>query len=42
MLKRYPNRRPGATALWAGTSSLYALRDRHGDGALQAMASWFQ
>jgi hypothetical protein len=30
MLQRYPNRRLGATTLWAGTSTLYASRDRHG------------
>jgi hypothetical protein len=43
MLKRYPNRRLGATTLWASTSSLYALRDRHGGEALHAsMAGWFQ
>jgi glyoxylase-like metal-dependent hydrolase (beta-lactamase superfamily II) len=43
MLKRYPNRRLGATTLWAGTSSLYALRDRHGGEPHHAsMAGWFQ
>jgi hypothetical protein len=38
MLKRYPNRRPGATTLWAGTSSLYAQRD--GRGAEASIAGW--
>jgi glyoxylase-like metal-dependent hydrolase (beta-lactamase superfamily II) len=30
MLQGYPNRRLGATTLWAGTSTVYASRDRHG------------
>ena len=38
MLKRYPNRRLGATTLWAGTRSLYAQRD--GRGAEASMAGW--
>jgi hypothetical protein len=41
--RRYPNRRLGATTLWAGTSSLYALRDHHGGEVLNpSMAGWFQ
>jgi len=43
MLKRYPNRRLGATTLWAGTSALCALRDRHGDEVFHAsIAGWFK
>ena len=38
MLKRYPNRRLGATTLWAGTRSLYAQRD--GRDAEASMAGW--
>ncbi len=34
MLQRYPNRRLGATTLWAGTRALYALRDRRADEVL--------
>lgn len=42
MLKRYPNRRLGATTLWAGTSTLYALRDRHdGEVLEESFAGWF-
>ncbi|MCU1298954.1 MAG: metal-dependent hydrolase [Acidobacteriaceae bacterium] len=42
MLPRYPNRRLGATTLWAGTSTLYALRDRHDGEVLQgSFAGWF-
>ena len=42
MLQRYPNRRLGATTLWAGTSTLYALRDRHDGEVLQeSFAGWF-
>ena len=37
MLKRYPNRRLGATTLWAGTP-LYAQRD--GRGAEASIAGW--
>jgi glyoxylase-like metal-dependent hydrolase (beta-lactamase superfamily II) len=38
MLKGYPNRRLGATTLWAGTRSLYAQRD--GRGAEASLAGW--
>jgi hypothetical protein len=38
MLKRYPNRRLGATTLWAGTRSLYGQRD--GAGADASIAGW--
>jgi glyoxylase-like metal-dependent hydrolase (beta-lactamase superfamily II) len=39
MLERYPNRRLGATILWAGTSALY----RHsGDVTQDSLAGWFQ
>jgi len=38
MLKRYPNRRLGATTLWAGTRSLYAQRDSR--GAEASLAGW--
>jgi glyoxylase-like metal-dependent hydrolase (beta-lactamase superfamily II) len=39
MLERYPNRRLGATTLWAGTNALY----RHsGDVAQDSLAGWFQ
>ena len=42
MLQRYPNRRLGATTLWAGTSTLYALRDRHdGEVLEESLAGWF-
>ena len=42
MLQRYPSRRLGATTLWAGTSTLYALRDRHDGEVLQeSFAGWF-
>jgi glyoxylase-like metal-dependent hydrolase (beta-lactamase superfamily II) len=42
MLKRYPNRRLGATTLWAGTSTLYALRDGHNGEILEeSFAGWF-
>jgi len=41
MLQRYPNRRLGATTLWAGTRSLYALRDRRGGKVLhESLAGW--
>ena len=41
MLQRYPNRRLGATTLWAGTRSLYALRDRRGGEVLhESLAGW--
>lgn len=39
MLRRYPNRRPGATTLWAGTRSLYASRDRQGDEVQKSLAA---
>jgi glyoxylase-like metal-dependent hydrolase (beta-lactamase superfamily II) len=43
MLQRYPNRRLGATTLWAGTSALYALRDRHGGEVFHdSIAGWFK
>jgi hypothetical protein len=42
MLQRYPNRRLGATTLWAGTSTLYALRDRRdGEVLEESFAGWF-
>jgi hypothetical protein len=42
MLRRYPNRRLGATTLWAGTSSLYALRDHYGGEVLHpSIVGWF-
>jgi hypothetical protein len=42
MLQRYPNRRLGATTLWAGASTLYALRDRHSGEVLHdSIAGWF-
>jgi glyoxylase-like metal-dependent hydrolase (beta-lactamase superfamily II) len=42
MLQRYPNRRLGATTLWAGTSALYGLHDHHGDKVLHdSIAAWF-
>ncbi len=43
MIKRYPNRRLGATTLWAGASALYASRDRH-DGEVfdDSIAVWFR
>ena len=41
MLQRYPNRRLGATTLWAGTRNLYALRDRRGGEVLhESLAGW--
>ncbi len=40
MLQRYPNRRLGATTLWAGTRALYALRDRHGDARQESLEGW--
>ena len=43
MLQRYPNRRLGATTLWAGTSTLYASRDRHGGEVFHdSIAGWFK
>ena len=43
MLQRYPNRRLGATTLWAGTSTLYALRDRHsGEVFHDSITGWFK
>jgi glyoxylase-like metal-dependent hydrolase (beta-lactamase superfamily II) len=43
MLRRYPNRRLGATTLWAGTSSLYPSRDSHGGEVLpDSVAGWFK
>jgi len=43
MLQRYPNRRLGATTLWAGTSTLYAVRDRHdGEVVEESLAGWFK
>ena len=43
MLQRYPNRRLGATTLWAGTNSLYAPRDPHdGEVLPDSMAGWFK
>jgi hypothetical protein len=43
MLEPYPNRRIGATTLWAGTSALYAPRDPHGVEVLpDSMAGWFK
>jgi len=39
MLNRYPDRRLGATVLWAGTSALYR---RSGDAGQDAVAGWFQ
>ena len=43
MLQRYPNRRLGATTLWAGTSTLYASRDRHGGEVFhESIAGWFK
>lgn len=40
MLQRYPNRRLGATTLWAGTRSLYDSRDRQGDEVQKSLAAW--
>jgi glyoxylase-like metal-dependent hydrolase (beta-lactamase superfamily II) len=40
MLRRYPNRRLGATTLWAGTRSLYASRGRQGDEVQQSLVAW--
>jgi hypothetical protein len=37
MLARYPERRLGATVLWAGTNSLYA---NTGDPLQDALAGW--
>jgi glyoxylase-like metal-dependent hydrolase (beta-lactamase superfamily II) len=43
MLQRYPNRRLGATTLWAGAPILYAQRDRHGGDVLQdVIAGWVE
>jgi pimeloyl-ACP methyl ester carboxylesterase len=38
MLQRYPDRRLGATILWAGTSALYADT---GNPLQDALAGWF-
>ena len=39
----HPSRCLGATTLWAGTSTLYALRDRHGDEIFHdSIAGWFK
>jgi glyoxylase-like metal-dependent hydrolase (beta-lactamase superfamily II) len=41
MIERYPNRRLGATTLWAGTRTLYALRDRQdGEVPHDSIAGW--
>jgi glyoxylase-like metal-dependent hydrolase (beta-lactamase superfamily II) len=39
MLERYPNRRLGATTLWAGTNALYA---HTGNEAQDSLVGWFQ
>jgi glyoxylase-like metal-dependent hydrolase (beta-lactamase superfamily II) len=43
MLQGYPNRRLGATTLWAGARILYAQRDRHGGDVLHdVIAGWLE
>ena len=39
MLERYPNRRLGATILWAGAQALYAIRDGH-DAISAVVGGW--
>ena len=39
MLERYPNRRLGATILWAGAQALYARRDGH-DAISAVVGGW--
>jgi hypothetical protein len=38
MIERYPNRRLGATTLWAGAKARYASSD---DALQDAIAAWF-
>ena len=40
LLERHPERRHGATTLWAGAKSLYGLREHGGDPAGHALAGW--
>jgi hypothetical protein len=43
MLQCYPNRRLGATTLWAGARILYARRDRYaGDVLHDVIAGWLE
>ena len=43
MLQRYPNRRLGATTLWAGSTALYASGDHHGGEVFNdSIAGWFK
>jgi hypothetical protein len=42
MLKRWPDRRLGATTLWAGTDAIYASRDHEDNDVLaDSLNGWF-
>jgi hypothetical protein len=42
MLKRWPDRRLGATTLWAGTNAIYASRDHEDNDVLaDSLNGWF-